>query len=418
MRSLIEDPAHLSERTYRRFMQRAELGGMLADHLVDGEPYLALNAVVLSAADSALLQSLTNIFSLVFDRVGRRLASDVPSLIEMGFPWVAAELLARESPRIPLVGRFDFVRDLAGHWWLLEFNADTPSGIREAIVGDQLVHELLERPCLLRPNEGLVDALTGAFRSAVQDLPTGDALGLITTASELEDLAQMAFTRELLRAPLEQLGFDVVLGDSDNLQSTAGGLRLCGRPISALYRYVPLEAMLGTPVFAAVYDAVTAGRMRLLNGLYGLLLQHKGVLAWLWEHRDDPTFSAAEQAALKMHLPPTWSIQCCPTGTDRSSLVAKQVFGREGEEVFFGEDLSDEAWGALSRRRTYVAQRRISVAEMAAAIPTSTGARAQCGYATVGSYAVNGSWAGYYTRFGGKIVTSRSKWMATFVDGG
>ncbi len=59
----------------------------------------------------------------------------------MGFPWVAAELLAAERPRMPLIGRFDFVQDSTGQWWLLEFNADTPSGIREGIV----VRPLTER---------------------------------------------------------------------------------------------------------------------------------------------------------------------------------------------------------------------------------------------------------------------------------
>jgi hypothetical protein len=38
------------------------------------------------------------------------------------------------------------------------------------------------------------------------------------------------------------------------------------------------------------------------------------------------------------------------------------------------------------------------------------------GYATIGCYAVGGEWAGYYTRLGGKIITSRAKWIATFVE--
>ena len=37
---------------------------------------------------------------------------------------------------------------------------------------------------------------------------------------------------------------------------------------------------------------------------------------------------------------------------------------------------------------------------------------------TVGCFAVNGQFAGFYTRFGDKITTSRSKWLATFAEPG
>jgi hypothetical protein len=92
------------------------------------------------------------------------------------------------------------------------------------------------------------------------------------------------------------------------------------------------------------------------------------------------------------------------------------VFGREGEEVFFGEDAAADVWETLRRRRTYVAQRRVKVASIDAVVQTSAGPRSMHGYATVGSYVVRGHWAGFYSRFGGKITTSRAKWLATFVD--
>jgi glutathionylspermidine synthase len=418
VRALITEPAMLPIARYRRFVQRAQILGLLADHLYAGEPYLALNAVVLEPEESALLRWLSETFATAFDRAGRMLAPNVPGLEGMGFPWVAAELLAAEEPRMPLVGRFDFVRDGDGHWWLLEFNADTPSGVREAIVADRLVHELLPEACALhRPSACLEKALIEGFRAGVSGMPAGSALGLVTDAGELEDLAQMAFTQELLRAPLAELGIDVILGDADNLRTTHGNLTLCGRRISALYRYLPFEWILGTPGFAVIYDGVAKGRVRLLNGLYGLLLQHKSLLAWLWAHRDDHRFAITERDAIHLHLPPAWPLGQYPDEVRRSELVAKQVFGREGEEVFFGEDLTAEAWQELRRRRTYIAQRRVAVAPIDAVVSTSQGLQSLQGHVTVGSYVVGGRWAGYYTRLGDKITTARAKWIATFVDG-
>ena len=418
IRALTADPSAVPAARYRRFVRRAQVEALLADHLVQGEPYLALNAVLLGSEDAELLRRLSVLFSRAFCRAAQALAENVPRLGELGFPWVAAELLTLEPPRVPLIGRFDFVPDQQGHWWLLEFNADTPSGVREAIVVDRLVFQLSPADRLRRSSDQLARSLVAAFEAALEQAAVGpgEALGLVTTASELEDLAQMAFTRHLLHAPLAARGVGVILGDIANLRGTRQGLTLCGRPIQALYRYVPFESMLGTQPFVAIYDALAAGQVSLLNGLFGLLLQHKGVLAWLWEHRDDPALPADERAAICEHLAPSWPIDQVPSGTGQQQLVAKQVFGREGEEVFFGEDLSSEAWQTLRRRRTYLAQQRISIASFEAAIPTSAGTVRQAGHATVGAYVVDGAPAGFYTRFGGKVITSRAKWMATFEE--
>lgn len=417
MRALVADPASVTPARYRRFVRRAQLDALVPDHLVRGEPYLALNAVVLSCADLDELRRLTESFARAFEVVGRRAARDVPGLIAMGFPWAVAELLAQEPPRPPLVGRFDFVKAADGRWRLLEYNADTPSGVREGIVCDRLVHAACpEAPRLERVSGGLGEEIAAQFELALADLPSGGALGLVTTASELEDLAQMAFTRDLLAPGLARRGLDVILGDADNLALTRRGLTVCGRRVDALYRYLPIEAVFGTPTFALMYDAATAGRVRLLNGLYGLLLQNKALLAVLWGARDDPALDADARAAVQEHLPATWPIDGVPAGVDRRELVAKQVFGREGHEVFFGEDASDATWRALVARRTYVAQARVRIEPLTAVVQTSLGPSVEEGHATVGCFVVGGRLAGCYTRFGGKIVTSRSKWLATFVD--
>jgi glutathionylspermidine synthase len=419
VRALIEDPAQIAPGRYRRFVRRAQLEAMLADHLFEGEPYLALNAAVLDHAEAALLQELSETFATAFDTAARAIAADVPLLEEIGFPWSAAELLAAETPHLPLLGRFDFLRDEHGHWWLLEFNADTPSGVREAIVVDEIVHGLLPNAQrLTRPNDVLAEMLTEGFQKAMRGLQPGTSLGLLTDAGELEDLAQMAFTQSLLAEPLAEQGIKVLLGDADNLGTTRLGVTLLGKRIAALYRYLPLESLFGTAAFVAIYDGVARGRLRLLNGLYGLLLQHKGLLATLWETRASTRFSRAERAAIQAHLAPTWRIGCSPPGLPAAELVVKQVFGREGEEVFFGEDCSSDMWAELQRRRTYVVQQRIHGQPLDAAMPTSSGFQRWRGYLTAGVYVVDGRAAGFYTRFGGKIITARSKWLATFVEPG
>lgn len=419
MRGLIVDPARATEGLYRRFVRRAQLEGYLADHLYAGEPYLAFNAVVLTQREERLLSRLTESFGSAFLLAGRSLAARTAQLQDMGFPWVAAELLRAEVPREPVIGRFDFVRDRDEHWWLLEYNADTPSGVREAIIADQLVHRLLpEARGLRRPNAVLAELIVQTFvEDLARGLDHGAAFGIVTDAGELEDLAQMAFTEELLRRPLAERGVEVILADVDNLCLTRRGLVLGEKRVGALYRYYPFEVMFGTPAFAAIYEAVVSGKVRLINGLFGLLLQHKGLLCWLWEHRDDPLLTADQRWAIREHMPPTWPIARFPEHPRRASVVVKQVFGREGEEVRFAEDLTADRWRQLWRERTHVVQRRVAVAEMDVAVPTAAGLQVRRGHATVGSFTVGGRWAGFYTRFGTKIITARAKWLATLVEG-
>lgn len=422
-RALVEEPGRISPALYRRFWRRAQVEALIPDLMVRGEPYLALNALVLTDADHQRLDRLTAVFSRVFQAAGQRVAADVAMTIGLGFPWAAAELLAREPCRLPLIGRFDFVQDEAGCWKLLELNADTPSGVREGTACDRLVAELLpEAAGLERPSldlgTRLREAIGGALASTHRE-KAGGVLGIVTTASELEDLSQMAFTAELLRPALAADGWQVVLGDAANLRLTGQGLTLLGRRVDALYRYLPFEAIFGTPTFLAMEDAAAAGRVEILNGLYGLLLQNKGLIAWIWAHRDDPDlFDAEERAAIRAHLPPTWPLGEVPAGVARERVVAKQVFGREGQEVFFGEDCPPALWETLTRRQTYVAQERVRVAAVTAVVQTSRGPVVREGYPTVGCFAVDGRFAGVYTRFGEKITTARSKWLATFSERG
>ena len=127
-------------------------------------------------------------------------------------------------------------------------------------------------------------------------------------------------------------------------------------------------------------------------------------------------FDQEARAAIEAHLPPTWPIGEVPSNVVRDGLVAKQVFGREGHEVFFGEDCSPEAVATLMQRQTYVAQARVQVASVRGG--GADVARAGCRRRLPDGRLFRRRWpvGGLYTRFGDKITTSRSKWLATFAE--
>ena len=89
-------------------------------------------------------------------------------------------MLDGEHPARASHAGLHFVCDQQGHWWLLEFNADTPSGVREAIVVDRLVFDLWPGDRLRRPSDQLARSLVVAFQGALAQAAVGpgEALGL------------------------------------------------------------------------------------------------------------------------------------------------------------------------------------------------------------------------------------------------
>ncbi|MBI3966947.1 MAG: glutathionylspermidine synthase family protein [Chloroflexi bacterium] len=405
--------AALCDDAWHRLARSVWRLAVFPDFLVRGEPYLTPNALVLTAGEAAELRRITPVLARVFTKAVSALAIDAAALEAMGFHWSVAELLRAEPAAGVLVGRFDFVRSGAGHWQVVEYNADTPSGTREGVVVEREVFHLLGgRTAGLRPiSVSLGRLMRRAFQRA---LAPGARLGIVTDGGYVEDSSQMAFTQRLIAPALQQIGAETVLADLGNLYFSRGQLRIFGRRVDALYRYYPFETMLGEAPFVDLFDAVVGGRVRLLNGLRGLLAQNKGVMAWIWSHRNDRGFSLVERQVIERYLPLTCWIQECPPDFDRRSVVVKQVFGREGEEVYLGDRMSDEDWLKCRDWGTFVVQTRVDGPPMPALVQTSSGPVLREGWPTVGGFVVDGAFGGCYTRYGDFITGVGAKWLATF----
>ncbi len=239
----------------------------------------------------------------------------------------------------------------------------------------------------------------------------------MTDGGEPEDLAQMEYTRRLLAPALAGSGWQTVLGDVTNLTLKRRTLHLLGQPLAALYRYYPFESMLGSRGFHDIFEAVFAGRLRLLNGLRGFLPQNKAVAAWLWSHRDDPAITAEDRTLIERHLPETYWIRDLPPDFDYRDWVLKQVFGREGAEVYFGDTLDPLDWLRCRNWGTFVVQRRIRTQAVTAIGWDGFRAALMPRYPTVGAYLVNGRFAGFYSRLGDRITSNTALWYGTYVEG-
>src|SRR5262249_28768114 len=102
-----------------------------------GRRYLSLASVLLTPGEAAQLKRLTRQFSGLLDLAVDGILADQDWWSSLAWPWPAIELARQEPPHpnrlASLYGRFDFLLDERSRvWQVIEYNADTPSGGREA----------------------------------------------------------------------------------------------------------------------------------------------------------------------------------------------------------------------------------------------------------------------------------------------
>jgi glutathionylspermidine synthase len=396
----------VARRGYRQFNVDAWAGG---------HRYLSLVAVSLTRPELVQLKSVTRTFSKLLDTAVDGILGDADWWSALAWPWPAIELARQEPPhpggQASLFGRFDFLLDAAGVWQAVEFNADTPSGGREASGLEPAIARLFRHR---RTSPRLARQLTSVLVTRVRQAERPIKLvGVVSSHSWLEDMAQATW----LAALLSDAGLPAVVGDVTDLATRRGRITLRGRPIDALYRFYPIERLYRHAIFASVCEAAIDGRLLLLNGLRGFLAQSKACLAWLWSNRD--ALSGAQCQAVARHLPPTILARDPAAANLLADGVVKHVNGREGDSVVFGDGLDSAGWEARLLDGGYVVQRAVhsqTVEDVAVDDIGRTvhvvGNRSAC----VGAFTVGGRFAGCYTRLDGPITSPRATYAATLVE--
>jgi len=383
-----------------------------------GWRYLSLTTLCLEAAEAAQLRQCTRAFSRLLDRAVDGILADPAWWPALAWPRPAIEL-ARQEPAHPggqasLFGRFDCLLDRHGTWRIIEYNADTPSGAREATGLEPALAR--RQPGLRAPSRQLRPHLVGTLleRIAGHERPVR-LVGIVACHSWLEDIAQATW----LARQLQAAGQPAIVGDVTDLEVLGQRVAVRGRPIDALYRFYPLEALYRSPTFAELCEAASGRRLLLLNGLRGFLAQSKLCLAWLWAHRRQ--LGAGARGTLERHLPATYLVRepeaAALARTQR--VVVKHVNGREGDSVVFGETLDAAGWEARRLDGAYVVQQAVdsppledvTVDDWRAQVQV-IGGRSAC----VGAFAIGGRFAGCYSRLDGPITSSRACYVATLVQ--
>jgi glutathionylspermidine synthase len=404
---------------YTRAWERVASGGYRqynVDTWASGRRYLSLTAVCLSRAEAEQLREVTRVFGPLMDRAVTGLLADSDWWAALAWPWAAIELARQEPPhplsRASLFGRFDCLLDAAGTWQVIEYNADTPSGGREATGLEPGVARLF--PELRRLYSRLAPRLAATVLERIRQHSRPVRLvGIVSTHRWLEDLSQAVWLADVL----QRAGQPALVGDVHDLGVQRGHITLRGRSIDALYRFYPFERLYRHAIFASLCEAAIDGNLLVLNGLRGFLAQSKACLAWLWANR--ARLDAEACLMVESHLPRTLLAGDPSAVSLLTQSVIKHVNGREGDSVVFGRTLDRRGWEERLIEGGYVVQRAIDSLQVedvevddARGEIRRVGARIPC----VGAFSIGGRFAGCYTRLDGPITSARATYAATLCE--
>jgi glutathionylspermidine synthase len=395
---------------------QAGLSELNLDTWAGGRRYLSLATISLTRNEARQLRNVTVQFAKLLDQAVDGILEDPDWWSSLAWPWPAIELARQEPPhpgrRASLYGRFDCLLDEHGDWRVIEYNADTPSGGREASGLEPAIAKLF--PKVRRPSPGLRSHLVSAIKARIaQHSRPVRLVGVVSSHSWLEDIAQATWLAGILRSA----GQPTLVGDVTDLATQRGGITLRGQPIDALYRFYPVERLYRHAIFASLCEAAIDGTLLVLNGLRGFLAQSKACLAWLWANRH--ALSSEAEQAIERHLPATVLVRDADAAALLPTGVLKHVNGREGDSVVFGKDVDPASWDERLLEGGYVVQRAVSSPAVQDVEVDDLRQRVDCigpKYACVGAFAIDGRFGGCYTRLDGPITSARATYAATLQE--
>ncbi len=365
-----------SNEAYDAFARRIVEGGIVTDPWIYGKPRFRREPVFVPRAQAAAMARCAEDVAAVWDEACRVVEAE-PELLDSFFgltPWQKAMWIASQ-PMWHGIARADvFVTDEGLQ--IAELNCDTPTGEPEAVVLNALV--AAEHPLAKDPNLHLRARFVAMAEQLLAHGVEGPGssrktAGIVYPTELPEDLALV----RLYRSWLEAAGWDVVLGSPYNLDGDESGVRLFDVPVSLVLRHyktdwwgerasawddddIPDARPLEEPL-AALFGAMLARRVVVINPFGAVVAQNKRLMAFLWEHIH--RFAPHAQDVIRAHVPISSRLETMHEEqllAQKDEWVLKSDYGAEGAEVILGRNVTDEVWAASIRHARpgrWIAQR-------------------------------------------------------------
>lgn len=382
---------------------------------LNGEEYALYDCLILSEEEVAKIRQATADADRIFRKTNRLLRTfPDKTLLLLGYPESSLPFLRDKAlPQETIIGRYDWiVKD--GAIKLMEFNADTPTFIKELFDVNGYVTDAFH---LDNPNEAETAVLKTELRKAVvaawQRLERDGTPRIVFSShdDDIEDKWTTRFLQETLDLPSEFVPLDQLLVATDGVYTPSG------ERIDVLYRQTyPIEHLVddeatdGEKIGLRLLHLNEQKHVSLINPLSAFLMQSKGVQALIWELYETNTyFDEAERAIIHRYFLPTFLEE--DAFLDQSDYVKKPAFGREGDSVILYS--KDGTAFHKESLQTYAAD--VAVYQQFLELPTrltrTVNGMKETHY-MIGCFCLNGHASALGVRAGDKITNNHSYYLA------
>lgn len=305
--------------------------------VLDGEPYAVTEIMPISNERIDQLHIAAQEVYRIFEKVLPILRSmDDQALLELGFPVESLAFLRLETMRpLTVIGRFDFIAT-ADRISLMEWNADTPTFIKEVFEVNDVV---AEKQGFKRVNDGENEWLKQAVRRAIEAATYRTKQDPHVVFTSHGDHIEDRLTSEYLQSFWSSAVYCPL--DALEIRPEEGLYDETGKRIDILYRQTfPIEMALldrdeeGRNLGQLLLQLVETGRLEIINPPSAFLMQAKSVLALIWmlHETKHPYLSEMDHTMIARYFLPTYLSEDAFISS-RQPFVKKPIFGREGDTV-------------------------------------------------------------------------------------
>ncbi|WP_346354828.1 glutathionylspermidine synthase family protein [Azotosporobacter soli] len=300
-----------------------------------GQEYALPHCLALEEKQCKEIRTAVEQMGAIIDTTVRVLqVADDELLFAIGVPEAALGAVRRISKwtKTTLLGRFDFAQTADG-LKMIEFNADTPSGVVEAFHVNGSVCSYWQKK---DPNAGMAERIRDVFACWRMAEQIGeDSVDVFSALGWHEEDA--GNTRYLMK----QSGWPATFFSLHELMVSERGVFVAAadalRKVDVLFRMHPLELLSrdcsedGERIGATLLRLAAQGKVRLVNPATALLGQTKALQALIWAaFESGDYYDKAQTATIERYMLPTYFENRFHA---RAAYVEKPLLGREGQGV-------------------------------------------------------------------------------------